>query len=54
MNDLDPGNVSYKVLSKVSGEVIEEHVAVPKSGIINVDNDIGHMSFGDLNINVHG
>ena len=54
MNDLDPGNVSYKVVSKVSGEVIEEHFAVPKSGIINVDNDIGHMSFGDLNINVHG
>ena len=34
--------------------MIEEHFALPKSGIINVDNDIGHMSFGDLNINVHG
>ena len=24
------------------------------SGLIDADSDVGHMSFGDLNINVHG
>ena len=51
---LDPGNVHYQVVSKISGEVLSEHAAVPGSGLIDADSDFGHMSFGDLNTNVHG
>ena len=51
---LDPGNVSYKVLNRSTGEVIEVHEAIRKSGIIDVDDDLGNFSYGDLNINVHG
>ena len=51
---LDPGNVRYQVVSKISGEVLSEHVAVPGGGLIDADSDFGHMSFGDLNVNVHG
>ena len=53
-DQLDPGNVHYQVVSKSTGEMIREHVAVVKSGIIDVDHDLGHLSFGDLNPNIHG
>ena len=53
-DELDPGNVFYQVLSKNTGEVLREHVAVPASGCIDVDDDLGSFTFGDININVHG
>ena len=51
---LDPGNVEYRILKKSNGEIIEIHPAEPKTGVIDVDNDIGNFSYGDLNINVQG
>ena len=51
---LDPGNVNYKVYSLATGEVLEVHEAKPNTGIIDVDDELGNMTFGDLNINVHG
>ena len=51
---LDPGNVDYKVFKKSNGELIEIHSAQPNSGIIDVDEDLGNFSYGDLNINVQG
>ena len=39
---LDPGNVYYEVVDKISGEVIRDHAAVAKSGITYVDQDLGH------------
>ena len=53
-DQLDPGNVTYQVVSKFTGEIIREHRGVPRSGLINADDDLGNMCFGDLNINVHG
>ena len=53
-DQLDPGNVLYEKLLRSTGEVISHHGAVLKGGILNASDDIGHMSFGDLNINVHG
>lgn len=50
---LDPGNVHYQVLTK-DGNVIREHPAVPASGVIDIDDSLGMMSFGDLNVNVRG
>ena len=50
---LDPGNVYYQVLTK-HGDVISEHPAVPGSGLIDIDDSLGMMSFGDLNVNVRG
>ena len=47
---LDPGNVSYTVYNKASHEVIAVHTSEPKSGLINVEEDIGNISYGDLNI----
>ena len=51
---LDPGNVSYQVLSRETGEVLKQHEAIPGSGLIDADTDFGQMSFGDLNPNIHG
>ena len=53
-NLLDPGNVSYQVMSKFTGDISREKHAVPGSGLIDADDDMGHMGFGDLNVNVHG
>ena len=52
--NLDPGNVDYTVYSLATGEVLDTHEAEPNSGIIDVDDELGNMSYGDLNINVHG
>ena len=43
---LDPGNVEYKVFKKANGEIVEVHVAMPKSGIIDVDEDLGNLCYG--------
>jgi hypothetical protein len=51
---LDPGNVEYKVFLKSGGQEVEHHKAQPNSGIIDVDDDLGPFSYGDLNINVQG
>jgi hypothetical protein len=53
-NELDPGNVTFQVVSKVTGEVLAEHEAGVGGGRMDVDEDLGHMTFGYLNINVHG
>ena len=41
---LDPGNVEYKMYTK-SGELVETHPSKPNSGIIDVDDDLGHFSY---------
>ena len=51
---LDPGNVDYLVVSKNTGEIVRMHGAIPESGLCDADDDLGHLSFGDLNVNVHG
>ena len=51
---LDPGNVSYKVFSRSNGDLIEVHEAKANTGIIDVDDDLGNFSYGDLNINIGG
>ena len=52
--ELDPSNVFYQVVSKSTGEVLRTHEAVTGGGYIDVDSDIGMMSFGDVNVNIHG
>ena len=51
---LDPGNVSYKVFNRSNGNLIEVHEAKANAGIIDVEEDLGNFSYGDLNINIGG
>jgi hypothetical protein len=51
---LDPGNVHYEIYKRCNIEQVQIHEALPDSGIIDVDDDLDNISYGDLNINVHG
>ena len=50
--ELDAGNVAYDVIQ--FGEIIEHHEAIPNSGTIDVDSDIGCISYEMLNPNIEG
>ena len=43
---LDPGNVSYKVINRSTGEVVDEHEAKLASGIIDADEDLENFAYG--------
>ena len=51
--DLDCDNVEFNVLNE-HGETIRHHGAVPNSGAIDADIDIGCLSFEMLNPNIEG
>ena len=51
---LDPGCVNYKIYSKSDKELLSVHDADINGGIIEVEADIGNISYGDLNINIQG
>ena len=51
-DELDCGNVEYDVFK--NGEVVHHHEAVPNSSVIDVDSDIGYLSYEMLNPNIVG